>query len=505
MRAEQVFENIAARRSTAIAVPLLAGAFSGLGLPPASFPFATVAGMAVAVRLLALAGNWRTAATTGWCFGTGYFLCVMIWLVEPFLVYPDRHAWLAPLALMAMAGGLAVFWSAAFGAAHAVGRCRSTRAVALAVALTAAEGLREFAFTGFPWGVPGTAWSATPVAQAAAYVGPLGLTFFTILAGALLVRDRSVLTGGTAVLAAIGVLWLAGASRQSVETAFSGDRPVVRLVQPNVDQELKWSPAHAERFNGRLLGLTAAEAESLPDLIVWPETGATFLLAGDYDDRLSAIGAAAGGSMVLLGIRRMTDEGVHNSMVMVGQDGQVAASYDKRLLVPFGEYIPFGDFLAGLGATGLATDESGSFSRGTGPAVIEVPVLGSVLAIICYEAIFWSDLRRHDRADVMIQITNDGWFGEFSGPQQHFEQARMRAIELGLPLVRVANTGISAVFDPRGNIVGKIELGREGFLDLEVPEPLAPTMFARFGHGPLFALCLLIAGWMGWRRAAIRR
>ena len=491
------------RRLLTLTILFLSGAVAALGHPPVSFPPATVAGFAVAIRILSASASPAKAAGGGWLFAAGYFLVLMIWLVEPFLVFPLRHGWLAPIAMSAMAGGLALFWGLAFGAAHAMGAGILSRGLALAVALTGVEALREFAFTGFPWGLPGFAWSATPVAQLAAHVGPLGLTFLTVLAAAAIIGVRRLWLGVLIAAVGIGAAWAVGAVRLAEQGDAVGERPVVRLVQPNVEQALKWDPRHVERFHRRLLELTAAESNRPPDITVWPETAVTFLL-GAGGERLDEIAAAAAGRTVV-GTRRLAGTAVHNSMAVIGPDGELEAVYDKRKLVPFGEYIPMGDFLAGLGFSGLATDETGSFSPGEGPAVIGIPPLGQVLTLICYEAIFWSRLRREERPDAVIQITNDAWFGTFSGPQQHFEQARMRAIELGVPLIRVANTGISAVIDGKGRVVGHLGLGAQGHLDLEVPPPLPPTAFARFGHVPLLIAAAILIGLIGWRRRAIRR
>ena len=487
----------------ALLIMLVAGVVAAIGHAPASLPVATVVGFAIAIRMFVAARSTAKALWHGWVFAAGYFLVVMIWLVEPFLIYPLRHGWIAPFALLATAGGLALFWAGAFGAAFAVGFGPRSRGAALAVTLTAAEALREFVLTGFPWGLPGYAWSTTPVAQFAADVGPLGLTFLTILAASLLVADRRLWVGATICIVGIGAAWAVGTARMADRKDDAVERPLVRLVQPNAEQALKWNPFHVERFHDRLLALTATESERRPDITVWPETAATFLLEGS-EERLAEIAAAAGGRVVF-GIRRHSDTALYNSMAVIGPGGEVEEIYDKRKLVPFGEYIPLGDLLSRLGISGLATDQTGAFSPGEGPAVIRVAPLDRVLALICYEAIFWSQIRSEERPDAMIQITNDAWFGTLSGPQQHFEQARMRAIELGVPLIRAANTGISAVVDGKGKVIGRLELGSEGYLDIEMPAPLPPTLFARFGHVPLLIVAIFIIGLIGLRKLAIRR
>ncbi len=482
---------------------MLAGAAAAMGHPPLSLPPAAILGFAIAARMLANAQSWRMAARFGWFFAGSHFAVVMIWVVEPFLIFPHQHGWMAPIAIAALAGGLALFWSAAFAVAWAIGYGPMSRAAALAVTTVAAESLREVVFTGFPWGLPGYAWSATPVSQVAAHIGPLGLSFLTVLAAAGLVRDRHLPAGGMAAMACFAGLWVLGLERQQSAPVPDPTSPVVRLIQPNVDQDLKWDPDHTEEFYQGLLDLSGRDAGESPVVVVWPETAATFLLSGE-DDRLAEISAAAGGRAVI-GIRRYGDGRIFNTMAVIGPEGVLEETYDKRKLVPFGEYIPFGDFLARQGFSGIATDETGAFSAGEGSAILSVPPLGRVMAIICYEAIFWSALRREDRPDVMIQITNDAWFGSFSGPQQHLEQIRMRAIELGIPVLRSANTGITAAIDSRGNTIGTIELGRQDILDVRLPPPEGPTWFARLGHLPLLVVSAMMAGLLVRRKFAIRR
>ena len=503
MRAEKLLERVSRRKWAAPAILVLAGAVAGMGHPPLAAPPAVIIGFAVAARMLAHARSWQAAARFGWLFAASHFAVVMIWVVEPFLVFPERHGWMAPLAVAALAGGLALFWSAGFAAAWALGSGPVSRAVALAVTTVAAEALREVVFTGFPWGLPGYAWSATPVAQLAALIGPLGLSFLTVLAAAALVRDRLLPAGIIVVISCVASLWVFGLARQQSAPLAAPLAPLVRLVQPDVGQDLKWDPDHTEEHYQRLLDLSGQDAVESPAVVVWPETAATFLLSGE-DDRLAEISAAAGG-MAVIGIRRYVGGRIFNSMAVIGPGGALEEAYDKRKLVPFGEYIPFGDFLARQGFSGLATDETGAFSAGQGGAIFPVQPLGRALAIICYEAIFWSALRREERPDVMIQVTNDAWFGSLSGPQQHLEQVRMRAIELGVPVLRAANTGITAAIDSHGNTIGRIELGQQGILDVRLPPPRAPTWFARLGHLPLLILSVLLAGLLAWRNFAIRR
>jgi apolipoprotein N-acyltransferase len=210
---------------------------------------------------------------------------------------------------------------------------------------------------------------------------------------------------------------------------------------------------------------------------------------------------ASGGRPVATGIQREEAGRFFNSLLVLEGDGRQRASYDKHHLVPFGEYIPFGDLaFRWFGISAFAAQSGATYSAGPSPAVLDLGALGKVLPLICYEAVFPRLVNAAPvRADWMLQITNDAWFGVRTGPFQHFDQARLRAVEQGLPLVRVANTGITAVVDARGRVVAALPFGTMGVLDAAVPGALPPTPYARFGDLP-FGLLLLGLGLMGLRR-----
>jgi apolipoprotein N-acyltransferase len=207
-----------------------------------------------------------------------------------------------------------------------------------------------------------------------------------------------------------------------------------------------------------------------------------------------AIRRAAGGAPVVLGLQRREGARYYNSLVRLDAQGEVSALYDKHHLVPFGEYMPFGDFLAGFGIHGLASNEGHGYSAGPGPRLIELGALGQALPLICYEGVFPQDVGDYaDRPDLLLLITNDAWFGRISGPYQHLAQARLRSAEQGLPMIRVANTGVSAMIDAAGRVTASLPLGETGWTDTPLPPALPPTIYARTGDGPVvvFALILL--------------
>ena len=276
---------------------------------------------------------------------------------------------------------------------------------------------------------------------------------------------------------------------------------LVRLVQPNAAQHEKWDPARQAEFHRRLLAATAAPGE--PDVVIWPETAVPFAL-GFAPGEQAAIAASAGPEgRVILGINRAEPRpgadgeawDWFNALAVLGADGAAVAVYDKHHLVPFGEYVPLARRLADFGLTGLATMTGMGFRAGPGPEVVAVEGLPPFLPLICYEAIFPQGLRApQGRPDWLVQVTNDAWFGRVSGPYQHLAQARVRAIEQGLPLARAANTGISAMIDPRGRVPARLELGAAGHIDVRLPAALAPTLYARLGDWPYLIALIMLCG-----------
>jgi apolipoprotein N-acyltransferase len=430
-----------------------------------------------------------------WFGGAGYFAAALAWIVEPFLIAPEVYGWMAPFAVVFLSFGLALFWAVASLAAR--GRYPL---IGLALGLTLVELARGYVLTGFPWAMIGHVWIGHAPSQLAALIGPSGLTLFTLMAAALLAQRRAVPVGLGMVLLTAGFafgLWRAAQPEPAPRVA------MLRLVQPNAEQGLKWDPDQARLFFERQLEFTAADPK--PDLVIWPETAVPYLLE-EYPEVAQRIAAAGRGSPVAVGVQRVEGWQFWNTLAVIGAEGRVTASYDKHHLVPFGEYIPFGDVLYDwFGLVAFAAQQGNGYSAGPGPAVLDLGALGKALPLICYEAIFPQDLRAApERADWILQITNDAWFGTWSGPFQHLAQARLRAIEQGLPMVRVANTGVTAVIDARGRIVDSLPMGEAGYLDARLPGALPPTPYARWGEGPVL---LLLAGlalglWVARRRTS---
>ncbi len=468
----------------------------------------------------------RCAALIGFWFGFGYFLTGLYWTAEAFLVEPWRHGWLIPFAMTGLAGGMALFYAAAAALAAILWRPGAARVFALAIAFGLAEFARGHVLTGLPWNLVGYGLAATlPMMQVASIFGVYALSLLALLLfaspfaiwapqGSGLARPiaTALLTLFFSVALAAGAMW--GEARlASAGAATTGVR--LRIVQANVDQANKWRPENsAEIFNTYLdLTKSGGGAGGLDGitLVVWPETAVPFLLA-DSSQALSAIAdVLPEGTSLLVGSARVVQEHdaegrfsaerVYNSLIVVGDKGQILGSYDKVHLVPFGEYLPFQDFMESLGFLQL-TGIRGGFSAGTGPRLLSIPGAPPARPLICYEIIFPDEVvDTSQRPGWFLNVTNDAWFGTSAGPYQHFHQAQLRAVEQGLPVVRAANTGISAIIDPYGRVLGELGLKQEGVVDGLLPEALPITKFVMWGRWiELAVLSLALVGYLAFSR-----
>ena len=476
--------RLAGRRGLGLAFAL--GALAALGQAPFGLWGVTLAAVAGLIWLIARPGTGgRRSFWLGWAAGTGYFLLSLSWIVEPFLVDIARHGWMAPFAVLFLSSGLGLFWAAPAALAWQTPR----PALGFVAAFALLEWYRGVILTGFPWAMLGHVWIGTAADQVAAIGGASGLSLLVLLPSALPVQ-----AGRRGLALAVLMLALAfgfGAWRLAEPLPAPRDL-TLRLVQPNAEQSAKWEQSLADEHLTRLLDLTAQG--QVADLTIWPETAVPFML--EYAPVVAGmVTDASGGRPVAVGIQREGAGLYYNSLRVLSGEGAEIASYDKHHLVPFGEYIPFGDLAYDwFGITAFAAQTGAAYSAGPGPRVMDLGSFGKVLPLICYEAVFPRDVSGVDeRADWMLQITNDAWFGVWTGPFQHFAQARLRAVEQGLPLVRVANTGVTAVIDARGRVTAALPFGTMGVLDSPVPAALEPTPYARWGDTPVLLLIVALS------------
>ena len=473
------------------------GSLAALGQAPWSIWPIALCALLLSFILAQKCGNFRLAGLVGFLTGLGYFTISLFWITEPFLLEGSNQGWLAPFALLLMSSGLSLFWALAYGLSVLL-RYRGDIVLPLIVLLTTAELLRTKLFSGFPWSLIGYVWSDHPISQLSAVVGPHGLTMITLLISGL----PLVLKSYKFIRVIVPSFLLVGSWSYGYLILQTPDYPptgkIVRLIQPNAPQNLKWDTEMVPVFWQRQLNFTKEPSTEPLDLIVWPETSVPFLLR-ESKESLQNISKAASDVPVIIGANDRVEGGIRNALALVGSKGRLLATYHKKHLVPFGEYIPFGKVFSAWGLRGLASADGAGYVEGTGERFLEIPGIGSVIPLICYELIFPRNVSSKNRARLILQITNDAWFGSFSGPFQHLAQAKLRAIEQGLPLIRVANTGISAVLNSRGEVVAKTSMNEATYIDVNIPSPRTETIYAKFLDWPMIiflSLSILILSFL---------
>jgi apolipoprotein N-acyltransferase len=506
-----------------LTLPALVWLIDGAVLPSAARP----AGPAAAPRQGEewRSGAWRrllAAAEIGWWFWFGYFLAGLFWVGDAFLVEAESFGFLLPFAVTLLPAGMALYHAMAVAIAACIWRPGWVRVLALALAVAAGEWLRGHALTGFPWNLIGYALTyPLSLMQSAAYLGVYGLSLCAVVIFALpavLLAARPEGSGRrrtiAAAIIAFAPLTLAALVGE-IRLAAAGPSAVpgvkLRLVQPSVPQREKWRPEFQEHIFLDHLRLSLTDATGKLDgaagvtHVVWPEAAMPFLVLDNAAAR-DAIGhMLPAGTLLIAGGLRATAAAdgqprrVFNSILVLGADGSLLARYDKVHLVPFGEYLPMQAVLESVGLRQL-TRQRGGFTPGRAPrSLLRVPGLPPAAPLICYEAVFPSAIvETNERPEFLLNVTNDGWFGDTTGPRQHFHQARVRAVEEGAALIRVANNGISGVVDGHGRILHRLGLDQRGTIDTELPAPLPPPPYARFGDGIFLLLWLAGASVLAW-------
>jgi len=485
----------------------LAGLVSACGFPPWALWPLTLLAFAALLRLIEQAPSLRSALARGYWFGVGNFVLGLNWIATAFTYQAAMPVWLGWVAVVLLSLYLAVYPAMAAGLAWRWGRGSPAALVlVLAAAWIATEWLRANMFTGFAWNPVGVALLPTPLSRAATLAGTYGLSGVALLvAGALYLlalrrwTAAAALTGGAAAAAMLGFL-LSPALLPSPRVA-------VRIVQPNIGQENKWTEGFAELNLAKLQSLTGPP-DPRPQLILWPEAAVTDPLENQLaivrhqheleQLRLRIARQLGPGDLLLTGgvTWRSTDgldlTSATNSVFAMDRSGRILGRYDKAHLVPYGEYLPMRAILEPLGLSRLAPGEV-DFDPGPGPQTLRLPLAGAVGFQLCYEIIFSGEVvDGKNRPAFIYNPSNDAWFGSW-GPPQHLAQARLRALEEGLPVLRSTPTGISAVIDADGRLVQSLPWRTAGVIDAALPAARPPTLFARFGNILPFLLALLLA------------
>jgi apolipoprotein N-acyltransferase len=460
-------------------------------------------------------GGVRVAAATGWWFGFGYFVAGLYWIGYAFLVDAQTFGWMLPFAVIGLPAVLAVYTALGAALARLLWTRGALRILALAAALTVTEWLRGHLFTGFPWNAFGYALtSPLALAQIASLIGVWGLTFIALAvfaSPAALIDDRAEtrrpwlpLVLGIAVLAGLGGY---GAWRLHRTPTRLVANVRLRIMQPNLQQNMRFNYAARKQIMDRYIALSnrasGPDSRGVHDAthLIWPESPFPFFLAREPDALAQIAKLLSPDTILITGAMRLPehvdlrDPHAYNSIYVIDHDGSVLGLYDKVHLVPFGEYLPFEHLLERLGVEEL-TRQRGGFLPGDRRRLLNIPGAPAALPLICYEIVFPGDVAPPGkRAGWIVNVTNDGWFGDSTGPYQHLQEARLRVIEEGLPLARAANTGISAVVDPLGRVIKSLPLGVEGVLDSPLPQPVGVTVYARVGDTPaalMVAIALLV-------------
>lgn len=478
---------------------VLAGAIGVLALPPFGFFAAMFVSFTLLVWLLdgaaaapdsGFLGRLWPSFTTGWLFGFGYFVAGLWWLGSALMVDAEEFAWALPFAILGLPAGLAIFYGLATALARLMWSDGMGRIAALAVGFGVLEWLRSFIFTGFPWNAIGYGMMPVPLMmQSAHLIGVMGVTVLSVFvfsSPALLGTKQGMRPG----LALAAILFAAhiGYGAYVFHIRPQGNEqatgPVVRVVQPAIDQAQKMDDdADRDAIFEKHLRLSIEPPRNggrRPDIIVWPETSIPFILTDDRD-ALTRIAEVLDDDQILIaGAVRAEEMGpgheprYYNSVYVIDGRGQIIDASDKVHLVPFGEYMPFENILNDFGISNIV-EMPGGFSAAANRRLLELPDGLKFYPLVCYEIIFPGEMTSEIAdANAILNVTNDAWFGATPGPFQHFQQARVRAVETGRPLIRSANTGISALVDAQGRVISGLDLNQEGFADSTIEGDPAP-------------------------------
>ncbi len=467
-----------------------------LAFPPIYIvPFAIV-GFTLHLIQIEFCQNKKQAFWLGWWFGLGHFTTGLYWISFALLTDFEKFWWLMPFAILGIPVVLAFYTAIVSWLTFLVPQSGYRRVIIFTVLWTIIEFVRGYLFTGFPWNLVGYIWVISDsMLQLASVFGVWGLTFFTILAFSMpatlfFSNGKKNFYPISISFALLVIIWVGGFYR--LQTAEIKDFPnvMVRIIQPNIAQDNKWDMDKRSMIVQKHLNMTYSEGFDKITHVIWPESALPFYIEENSEllDIIKHV-VPKGGAIITGSIRAQVSESgfvekAWNSLHAIDNKGHIAAVYDKHHLVPFGEYVP----LRGILPIEKITQGQGDFESGDGVKTLSIPNFPKFSPLICYEAIFPGAVAdEKDRPELMINVTNDGWYGKSSGPYQHFEIVRLRAVEEGVSLIRSANTGISGLIDPYGRVVKKAPLEESAIIDSSVPKNLADgTIYSKYGNLLLF-------------------
>jgi len=478
-------------------IAILAGAFSTLAQPP--FGIFAVNFISFPILLWLIDGaasdpdrgfiaRRLPSFMVGWAFGFGYFVAGLWWTGNALLVEADEFAWALPLAILGLPAYLALYYGLATFLARLLWTDGFARLLVLAAAFGLAEWLRAFVLTGFPWNAVGYSMMPFPLMmQSVAVTGTYAMNALAVLvfaAPGLIVTGRGRWPATALALTLLALHFGFGAYRlNTADTTGVNDPRMIRIVQPIIDQAAKIDDSERGRIFEKHIRLTMAppkDGAKRPDYVIWPETSVPFILTQNPDALVQIADALEDGQILIAGAVRTESDGkasptrYYNSAYMIDSQGQIIAAADKAHLVPFGEYLPFESFWNSMGLNAIAAFPGG-YSAAPRHQILTAPDGTRLLPLICYEVIFPEEGAAEARdADAIVNLTNDGWFGYTPGPWQHFHQARIRAVESGLPVIRNSNSGISAIIDGYGRVQAGLDFGTVDFIDGALPPRTVP-------------------------------
>lgn len=487
-------------------IALCAGAFAVLAFAPINFPLVLFISFPVFYFLLEKTVTKKEIFWCGFAFGFGHFLAGIYWIAISLLVDAGQFGWLIPFALTIIPAILATYiglfaLSYKFLIEKFVIKESCAKVVLFALCWLSFEVLRANLFSGFPWNLIGYVWLFdVRFAQMASVFGVYGLSLLAILTALFpaLLFAQKISRADKIFIFLITIFLCANLvfAKFYIDDSkiITDAKTKLRLVQANIKQEIKWDEKQKYEDFFRQIDLSDAQNAKDVKAIIWSETSVPYVIDDNPMLLMNLADAVPQDGVLITGGLRLEGKKVWNSVFVINKSG-VASHYDKHRLVPFGEFIPLHQYLSFLFLDKVVDQITGGgsgFSSGEGPQTLITDIF-SFSPLICYEAIFSGDaVNKNHRPDLLINVTNDAWFGNSSGPYQHFNMAKMRAIEYGLPLIRVANTGISALIDPFGRVVKRIDLNQAGIVDVDLIKNSHSSIYAQYRFIPLLLLVLAL-------------
>ena len=438
---------------------------------------------------------------SGWFLGFGWFSFGLYWIGSAFFMAETYHVFLMPIATILLPSLLAVFWGSACVCAKLTNRNTKFSILYIIVYLSLFEYLRAQAFTGFPWLMPSMVFASNVyLIQIFSFIGSFSTNIIVLILSILPFIFFSNFKGKNALslilLIPIAILLFGGILRYSNKSFPKNTDQLVTIVQPNIKQKNKWILKNREQHLNNLIELSVKDHNILNNknrIIIWPETSFEGSIPREKKllSNISEKILKSKNTTLILGLLRTDEKKVFNSLIFLNSKGDIIHNYDKIKLVPFGEYIPFRQYL-GVLTEMLAPKDFTSGKLKSNPSIYG---FDNIITLICYEILFTNEIVRRlsKNTNLLINITNDAWFGKTIGPYQHLALAKIKAVEFGLPLARVANTGISAYVSPYGKIIGKISLDKKGVKTFYLIPALNNTLYKIYGEYIFIVLILILS------------